>query len=341
MFTKKWILVASLVMALGLLSACTPADTTGTPGDGLGTDVFGTDTLSTDVFGTDTAPTLQPIATAEPTGAVGTEVVSPEPQMTSTPDAVATQPVATAGAGTDSPSLTTTPASTEEPVLIESDNFLGFEIMAEDGTVVGTVDEILVDDQGMIRYLLTDAGTFLGTTENHVAVPWEMFEVDTEVQQIRFMGTANDLTTAVVYDPPMLDELEGPIVTTTDTEIPVEFDTLIRVSRFQDFNLKNTEDEDTGEVEQLLIDLTQGGVPYAVVDFGGFLGLGEKRVAVPWDRLEVREDAATQADVFVLDASVETLNEAPVLDLNTLTIWPEPTDSNWDIDIRDFWETAG
>jgi hypothetical protein len=168
-----------------------------------------------------------------------------------------------------------------------------------------------------------------------------MFEVNPELQQITFMGTAADLSTAVVYDPPLLDDLEGPVVDTTATEIPVEFNELIRVSRFQDFNLKNTEDEDTGEVEQLLIDLTQGGVPYAVVDFGGFLGLGEKRVAVPWDRLEVQEDATTQTEIFVLDASTETLDEAPVLDLDTLTIWPEPADTNWDVDIRDFWETAG
>src|SRR5262245_23675437 len=100
MFTKKWIFVASLVMALGLLSACTPAAKTGPPGSGLGTDVFGTDvigtdTTGTDVFGTDTSGTSQPatggpVETAQPTSGVATQAASPSPQATTQPQMTAT-----------------------------------------------------------------------------------------------------------------------------------------------------------------------------------------------------------------------------------------------------------
>jgi sporulation protein YlmC with PRC-barrel domain len=49
-------------------------------------------------------------------------------------------------------------------------------------------------------------------------------------------------------------------------------------------SVKNLEGKDLGQIEELLI-ATTGEVAYAVLSFGGFLGLGDKLFAVPWTSL--------------------------------------------------------
>jgi sporulation protein YlmC with PRC-barrel domain len=117
-------------------------------------------------------------------------------------------------------------------------------------------------------------------------------------------------------------------------------DGLIRVSRFSDFDLRNAEDEDLGEVEELLIELRDGMVQYGVVDFGGFLGIGETSVAVPWERFTLQAaDTATDAN-FRLEIDQATLENAPQIDLDALPSWPAPLTTDWDVETRTFWETA-
>ena len=42
--------------------------------------------------------------------------------------------------------------------------------------------------------------------------------------------------------------------------------------------------------QNLMIDVTKGCIAYAVLDFGGFLGIGSKYFAVPWRSFTVEED---------------------------------------------------
>jgi PRC-barrel domain len=49
----------------------------------------------------------------------------------------------------------------------------------------------------------------------------------------------------------------------------------------------NRQKEDLGTIEHLMIDLENGRVAYAVLSFGGFLGMGDKLFAIPWSALTV------------------------------------------------------
>lgn len=89
-----------------------------------------------------------------------------------------------------------------------------------------------------------------------------------------------------------------------------------------------------GEVEDAILDLNSGKVVYAVVDFGGFLGLAENTVAVPWERLTFNEED----EQFILDIADITLEDAPVVDLSTITD-TDMRDPDWDLDIRDYWDS--
>jgi hypothetical protein len=76
-----------------------------------------------------------------------------------------------------------------------------------------------------------------------------------------------------------------------------------------------------------------GRVTYAIVSYGGFLGIGETRVLVPFSAL--RFDA--ENDAFIVDFDREFLDAAPGFDADNL---PEEgtADPNWDADLRAYWQ---
>ncbi|UUZ53061.1 PRC-barrel domain-containing protein [Massilia sp. H-1] len=49
----------------------------------------------------------------------------------------------------------------------------------------------------------------------------------------------------------------------------------------------NGQDEDLGDIKEIMLDMRTGQVAYAVLSFGGFLGMGEKLFAVPWQALQL------------------------------------------------------
>jgi sporulation protein YlmC with PRC-barrel domain len=81
----------------------------------------------------------------------------------------------------------------------------------------------------------------------------------------------------------------------------------------------NLASEDIGEIKEVMIDAVAGTVTYAILSFGGFLGMGDKLFAVPWGRLSYER----MNDVFMMKANKERLKNAPGFDKNH---WPDMTD---------------
>ena len=77
----------------------------------------------------------------------------------------------------------------------------------------------------------------------------------------------------------------------------------------------NMAGEHLGKIEDLMIDLENGRVAYAVLSFGGFLGLGNKLFAVPWEALSVMP----HEHAFGLNVSKEILEKAEGFDKDN---WP-------------------
>jgi len=105
-------------------------------------------------------------------------------------------------------------------------------------------------------------------------------------------------------------------------------------------SVKNSAGDDLGKVDQIMIDIPTGRVAYAVLSFGGFLRMGNKLFAVPWDVLKVDEDQKC----FILDVEKSKLESAPGFDKDN---WPDMADQSWGREIysyygrRPYWETAG
>lgn len=92
----------------------------------------------------------------------------------------------------------------------------------------------------------------------------------------------------------------------------------------------NQAEEDLGKVDDLMIDTVTGRIAYAVLSFGGFLGMGDKLFAVPWRALSLDQ----QNYRFILDVSKNTLENAPGFDKDN---WPDMTNPEWESQIHKFY----
>ena len=72
----------------------------------------------------------------------------------------------------------------------------------------------------------------------------------------------------------------------------------------------NAQGERLGTVDDIMIDKLTGQVRYAVLGFGGFLGLGDKLFPLPWRALDYNKDW----EAFVVDIDKERLENAPGFD---------------------------
>jgi sporulation protein YlmC with PRC-barrel domain len=84
----------------------------------------------------------------------------------------------------------------------------------------------------------------------------------------------------------------------------------------------NSAGESLGKIEAIMLDVTSGRIAYAVLSFGGFLGMGTKLFALPWAVLTL--DASEKR--FILDASKEKLENAEGFDKDH---WPSMADPAW------------
>lgn len=92
----------------------------------------------------------------------------------------------------------------------------------------------------------------------------------------------------------------------------------------------NAAGEDLGKLEEIMIHVDSGRVAYAVLSFGGFLGLGDKLFAIPWEALTLDEDNHR----FILNVEKERLEAAPGFDKDR---WPDMADPKWSREIYGYY----
>jgi sporulation protein YlmC with PRC-barrel domain len=97
-------------------------------------------------------------------------------------------------------------------------------------------------------------------------------------------------------------------------------------------NVHNAVGENLGTIKDIMLDVDSGRIAYAVLSFGGIMGLGDKLFAVPWGAL--RLDAPNHA--FILDVDKDALKNAEGFDKND---WPDMAEPTWGSRIHEFYGT--
>jgi len=100
----------------------------------------------------------------------------------------------------------------------------------------------------------------------------------------------------------------------------------------------NRQYEDLGKIHELVIDAKKGCMAYAVLSFGGFLGMGNKLFAIPWSAFEFAKPENSlieSANMLMLNVDKEKLKAAPGFDQDAK--WPDFADRAWGTSIYKYY----
>lgn len=87
-------------------------------------------------------------------------------------------------------------------------------------------------------------------------------------------------------------------------------------------NVENRNGDKLGEIKDIMLNIQKGNIEYVIVQYGGFLGIGEKLFAIPFESLKLDADR----EVFILNANKEVLEKAPGFDKDH---WPETNSQHY------------
>jgi hypothetical protein len=92
--------------------------------------------------------------------------------------------------------------------------------------------------------------------------------------------------------------------------MPAKPHRFVASDRVEGTQVRRSDGTKIGTIERLMVDKLSGKVAYAVLGFGGFMGLGVKHFPVPWDRMKY----AVALDAYEINLSDEELPRAPLFE---------------------------
>lgn len=244
---------------------------------------------------------------------------------------------------------------------------IGAEIRGTDNEKLGDIKDFAVDSRaGKAKFAIISTGGLAGIGDTVRAVPFKALRFTAENAPIRLNITKANFEQAPTIDENAWDRLSNSEFSNslykhynvqhdvdsdamrdrerdltpqrTDRDAPGRDARQATAGRFLKctdvigMNVDNAQNEDLGEVNDVMLNIRNGQIAYAVLGFGGVLGMGEKLFAVPWQAL--RFD--TQNEQFVLNVEKERLQNAPGFDRNN---WPNMSDVRWNQDVHAFYGT--
>jgi len=97
-------------------------------------------------------------------------------------------------------------------------------------------------------------------------------------------------------------------------------------SRLEQYDVVNKKGDDMGQMQNFVMDMREGLIAFALVSFGGFLGISDKWFAIPWVALKWHPETRK----FTLNMTENVLKEAPGMDkdkwLEEIEKWQEDQD---------------
>lgn len=183
---------------------------------------------------------------------------------------------------------------------------------------IGEINEIVLTRDGKVTTVILGVGGFLGIGEKDVAI---------DMGQIKFVSDGEDAddyflvvnaNAAGVQEAPSYNLTTGGVMDRPMMKAPMVKRDGYKTMMIEDLNTEDLtgarvygpNDEDVGEISELLV-TTDGKLDRAVIDVGGFLGMGEHPVAVTMKELQiVREDDGDDVRVYI-DSSEEALKQQP------------------------------
>ena len=107
---------------------------------------------------------------------------------------------------------------------------------------------------------------------------------------------------------------------------------LIESDRVEGTNVYDPAGNKIGDIKRLMIEKVSGRISYAVMSFGGFLGMGKEEYTIPWNKLEYD----TSLGGYRTDITEEQLKGAPTFYRDRDYDW---SDRARERELHDYWDT--
>lgn len=218
------------------------------------------------------------------------------------------------------------------PFVHSAEHLIGMEIKNTAGEKLGKVEDLVVYSNGNIAYAVLSFGGVLGMGDKHFAIPWGCLggpasRTDRTIRDDHVVLAVDKerLKAAPGFDknnwPKLADvawcaEVDKYYanekrVTGHAMEASAPANALtLRASQLKGKNVETPTGEKLGDIKDVVLDPTNARVNYAVVSVGGFLGVGDRLVAVPWEAIKFTPDG--DKEKLVLNITKEKLEKAPV-----------------------------
>jgi sporulation protein YlmC with PRC-barrel domain len=224
--------------------------------------------------------------------------------------------------------------------LIASDRVEGTAVYDANGKRIGKVERLVIDKAGgRVVYAVLSFGGFLGIGADHYPIPWQMLDYDEKLGGYRV-----DITEEQLKNAPKIEQGESweQANRARDEEVhgywqqPAlaqegQASSLITSDRVEGMPVYDARGKRIGKVERLMIDKLTGRIAYAILSFGGFLGIGKEHYPIPWSMLTYNE----KPDGFQLDITEEQLKNAPKIEQGES--WEQANRAR-NQDVYDYWE---
>jgi sporulation protein YlmC with PRC-barrel domain len=238
-------------------------------------------------------------------------------------------------AGPAATAQTATTPTTKQPFRVQkASDLIGKPVVNPKGESLGSVQDLALDpDRGRVAYVVLSFGGFLGMGEKWFAVPTAALTLPDSAEHFVLSLAPDRLKNAKGFDkdkwpqmgnaawgfethqfygqqPYWMGEGEG----STPSDIRIQ-----KASEIIGSEVQNDRGEKLGEIKDLMIDPDRARITYAVLSFGGFLGMGDKLFAIPAGVLQMPGTAS----FVVLTVDKEHLKTATGFDKSS---WPNLAD---------------
>jgi sporulation protein YlmC with PRC-barrel domain len=187
--------------------------------------------------------------------------------------------------------------------VLRADRLIGQAVRDRQDERLGRINDLALRiDDGRIAYAVVNRGGVWGIGGEEVAVPFDQIRPDPQARAVIIdaaqLQQAQRIDTRQTW-PTRIGEA------TTGTAGAAPQHNVLPMSNVTGMDVHNKQGERLGQIDDVVIQ-RDGSLSYAVIAHGGFLGIGDNYVAVPWDRLNF--DAQRQA--LVLDVTRQQLGTA-------------------------------
>jgi sporulation protein YlmC with PRC-barrel domain len=201
---------------------------------------------------------------------------------------------------------TTTPApivnsgSAQAPGQVRADKLIGRSIQNPQDETIGEIKSVVLNQNGTADTVIVGVGGFLGVGEREVALGWKDLKVSDNGEKVTTALTKDQLKALPEYKyadakqrGTMFSSRGTTNGTATATKAPATTTAMptgyVGASKLVGLNVRNAQGETIGEIKEVLIS-DNGSIQSAIVAVGGFLGVGERNVALAWNQLKLQRD---------------------------------------------------